>query len=207
MSSPFQRKFSSKNPLKRVDEDGNNELSAAEGYQFAKDKLQAVQDTPLMKHKAIRRKINKLREEFNSNPDNEYRSGDFEEMHKDLFAQETAAKKAHTTKRTEEEDTQVREDEDAARASAIEMQSPLHGYAAGTDIAGDQYVPTGHLWANMFDKIAAGASAIGEATLSKKKKEEMAKWLEGPGKNYGVDSSLYLANYTEVYGPPPPTTD
>tara|TARA_R100001594_G_scaffold130826_1_gene170108 strand:+ start:6259 stop:6867 length:609 start_codon:yes stop_codon:yes gene_type:complete len=202
MSSPFQRKFSSKNPLKRVDEDGNNELSAAEGYQFAKDRVQAVQDTPLMKHKSIRRKINKARKEFDGP------SGDFEELHADLYAQETAAKKAHTTNRTEEEDAQVREDEDAAQGSAIEMQSPLHGYAEGTDVAGDQYVPTGHLWTNMFDKIAAGASAIGEATLNKKKKEEMAKWLKDPKNSaYGVDSSQYLAKYTEVYGTPPPKTD
>ena len=85
MSSPFQRKFSSKNPLKRIDEDGNNELSAAEGYQLAKDKLQAAQDTPLMKHKSIRKEINKKRKEFNKDPNNAY-GPSFEEIHKDLYA-------------------------------------------------------------------------------------------------------------------------
>jgi len=50
--------------------------------------------SPLNEHKKIRRQINKKRKEFNKDPNNAY-GPSFEEINADLYAQETAAKKAH----------------------------------------------------------------------------------------------------------------
>jgi hypothetical protein len=110
MSSPFQRAFSSKSPL--------NE------------------------HKKIQRQINMLRK----NPERAERKGlssegqggiDFEKISQ-LEAKLADAKEAHNKNRTEEESSQVREDEDAAQGSAAEMRSPLNG--SYTSPAGEPYV-------------------------------------------------------------------
>ena len=50
--------------------------------------------SPLNEHQKIRRQINKKRKEFNKDPNNAY-GPSFEEINADLYAQETAAKKAH----------------------------------------------------------------------------------------------------------------
>ena len=68
-----------------------------------------------------------------------------------------------STTRTEEEDTQVKEDEDAARASAIEMKSPLHGYVDASDMV-DPNPPTAHMWGKVFD---AASNAYREAVTPK----------------------------------------
>ena len=68
-----------------------------------------------------------------------------------------------STTRTEEEDTQVKEDEDAARASAIEMKSPLHGYVDASDMV-DPNPPTAHMWGKVFD---AASNAYREAITPK----------------------------------------
>ena len=110
MSSPFQRAFSSKSPL--------NE------------------------HKKIQRQINMLRKK----PERAERKGlssegqggiDFEKISQ-LEAKLADAKAAHNKNRTEEESSQVREDEDAAQGSAAEMRSPLNG--SYTSPAGEPYV-------------------------------------------------------------------
>ena len=77
----------------------------------------------------------------------------------DLYAQETAAKKAHSNNRTEEGDSQVREDEDAARNSAAEMSSPLHGYREASDMV-DANPPTAHMWTSVFDSFSKLSQAI-----------------------------------------------
>jgi len=74
---------------------------------------------------------------------------DLQRQRKDLVASHTDT----STKRTEEEDVQVREDEDAAQGSAVEMQSPLHGYVDASDMV-DPNPPTAHMWTKVFD--AAG---------------------------------------------------
>lgn len=64
------------------------------------------------------------------------------------------AKAKHSSERRESDSAQVREDEDAARGSAVEMHTPLHnygGYRGGADVG--QYVSTADLYQNMFDKV------------------------------------------------------
>ena len=84
-----------------------------------------------------------------------------------------------STTRTEEEDTQVKEDEDAAKGSAIEMQSPLHGYVDASDMV-DPTPPTAHMWGKVFEAMGQAGHAIVKAEVDKKaekKKREDAKNL------------------------------
>ena len=127
--------------------------------------------SPLKEHKKIRRQINAARRKFNKDPNNKYASGDFEEIHADLYAKETAAKKAHDTNRTEEEDVQVREDEDAAQGSAVEMQSPLHGYVDASDMV-DSNPPTAHMWNKVFDSMTTAGLGIVDARAKDQKKKK-----------------------------------
>jgi len=81
---------------------------------------------------------------------------DLQRQRKDLVASHTDT----STKRTEEEDVQVREDEDAAQGSAVEMESPLHGYVDASDMV-DPNPPTAHMWTKVFDAASdAYKSAI-----------------------------------------------
>jgi len=131
MSSPFQKSFNSKSPLKG--------------------------------HKKIQRQINILR----NNPKKAERKGlssesgggiDYEAISR-LEAQLAEAKAAHSDTRTEEGDSQVREDEDAARNSAAEMSSPLHGYREASDMV-DSNPPTAHMWGNVFQSFSNMAQQI-----------------------------------------------
>ena len=88
---------------------------------------------------------------------------DLQRQRKDLVASHTDT----NTKRTEEEDTQVREDEDAAQGSAIEMQSPLHGYVDASDMV-DPNPPTAHMW----NKVFASMADVGKALVEKRSDPE-----------------------------------
>ena len=57
---------------------------------------------------------------------------------------------------------------------SVAKMSPLEqgGYEGGGDIAGAYYVPTGHMYANMFAKIG---QAVADIDANKKKKEENKK--------------------------------
>ena len=92
---------------------------------------------------------------------------DLQRQRKDLVASHTDT----STKRTEEEDVQVREDEDAAQGSAVEMQSPLHGYVDASDMV-DPNPPTAHMWNSVWD---AAANAYGMVTAAKQKKADEDK--------------------------------
>ena len=137
MSSPFNKSFNSKSPLKE--------------------------------HRKIQRKINILK----NNPKRAERkelsseSGggiDHEAISK-LEAQLAEAKAAHSNNRTEEGDSQVREDEDAAQGSAVEMQSPLHGYVDASDMV-DSNPPTAHMWTNVIESFGDAYKNIVERSRS-----------------------------------------
>ena len=109
--------------------------------------------SPLRKHgrrlKRLDKKIAKA-DTYDKGGDKDYDYlADLQRQRKDLVASHTDT----STKRTEEEDVQVREDEDAAQGSAVEMQSPLHGYVDASDMV-DPNPPTAHMWTKVFD--AAG---------------------------------------------------
>jgi len=118
---------------------------------------------------------------------------DLQRQRKDLVASHTDT----STKRTEEEDVQVREDEDAAQGSAVEMQSPLHGYVDASDMV-DPNPPTAHMWTKVFDAAGdAYKSAItpknpcegltGDALQKCKNKQYMAKDETKKNTNKEVD--------------------
>tara|TARA_R100001443_G_scaffold2786_1_gene9187 strand:+ start:339 stop:953 length:615 start_codon:yes stop_codon:yes gene_type:complete len=120
MSSPFQKNFNSKSPLKG--------------------------------HRKIQRQINKAKRRYGND-------ADFYETYAHLYEARTKAEEAHSNNRTEEGDAQVREDEDAARNSAAEMSSPLHGYREASDMV-DANPPTAHMWGNVFQSFSNMAQQI-----------------------------------------------
>ncbi len=120
MSSPFQKSFNSKSPLKG--------------------------------HRKIQRQINRAKRNWDG-------PGDFYEEHANLYEAKTRAEAAHSNARTEEGASQVREDEDAARNSAAEMSSPLHGYREASDMV-DANPPTAHMWGNVFQSFSNMAQQI-----------------------------------------------
>tara|TARA_R100001015_G_C4588304_1_gene144046 strand:+ start:444 stop:1058 length:615 start_codon:yes stop_codon:yes gene_type:complete len=120
MSSPFNKSFNSKSPLKG--------------------------------HRKIQRQINRAKRNWDG-------PGDFYEEHASLYEAKTRAEAAHSNARTEESDATIREDEDAARNSAAEMSSPLHGYREASDMV-DSNPPTAHMWGNVFQSFSNMAQQI-----------------------------------------------
>ena len=101
-----------------------------------------------------------------------------------------------STTRTEEEDTQVKEDEDAARASAIEMKSPLHGYVDASDMV-DPNPSTAHMWNKVFDSMTTASLAITDAKTKKAKKAKQTadlKRIDKPDK----DGNIYTREQYEI---------
>ena len=106
--------------------------------------------SPLRKHKALQRKLKKVKA---GKIGAEGQGGVDYELVNELQKQIQEAKTAHNSQRTEEDDDQVRADEVAAQGSAVEMESPLHGYVDASDMV-DPNPPTAHMWTKVFD--AAG---------------------------------------------------
>ena len=154
--------------------------------------------SPLRSHerklKKLDKKINKANKYDPHTGDKDYDLlADLQRQRKDLVASHTDT----STKRTEEEDVQVREDEDAAQGSAVEMQSPLHGYVDASDMV-DPNPPTAHMWTKVFDAAGdAYKSAItpknpcegltGDALQKCKNKQYMAKDETKKNTNKEVD--------------------
>ena len=150
--------------------------------------------SPLRKHKALQRKLKKVKA---GKIGAEGQGGVDYELVNELQKQIQEAKTAHNSQRTEEEDVQVREDEDAAQGSAVEMQSPLHGYVDASDMV-DPNPPTAHMWTKVFDAAGdAYKSAIapknpcegltGDALQKCKNKQYMAKDETKKNTNKEVD--------------------
>ena len=123
-----------------------------------------ISKSPLRSHERKLKKLDKKIEKANTyDPHTGEKSydllADLQRQRKDLVTSHTDT----TTKRTEEEDVQVREDEDAAKGSAVEMQSPLHGYVDASDMV-DPNPPTAHMWGKVFD---AASNAYREAITPK----------------------------------------
>ena len=94
-----------------------------------------ISKSPLRSHGNRLKKLDKKIEKANTyDPHTGEKSydllADLQRQRKDLVASHTDT----NTKRTEEEDTRVKEDEDAAKRSAIEMKAPLHGYVDASDM-------------------------------------------------------------------------
>jgi len=139
-----------------------------------------ISKSPLRKHKGLQRKLKKAKA---GKIGAEGQGGIDYELISNLQEKIKDAEAAHTTKRTEEGDTQVREDEEAAQGSAVEMKSsPLHGYAAGSDVQVGHYKSTAHLWQNVANSIVG--STIGkikadtEIHISQEKQKKLKKRQE-----------------------------
>jgi len=139
-----------------------------------------ISKSPLRSHERRLKKLDKKIEKANKydshTGDKPYDLlADLQRQRKDLVASHTDT----NTKRTEEEDVQVREDEDAAKGSAVEMKSPLHGYVDASDMV-DPNPPTAHMWGKVFEAMGQAGQAIVKAKVDKKaeyKKREDAKNL------------------------------
>ena len=139
-----------------------------------------ISKSPLRSHERRLKKLDKKIEKANkydpNTGDKPYDLlADLQRQRKDLVASHTDT----NTKRTEEEDVQVREDEDAAKGSAVEMKSPLHGYVDASDMV-DPNPPTAHMWGKVFEAMGQAGQAIVKAKVDKKaeyKKREDAKNL------------------------------
>lgn len=113
--------------------------------------------SPLRKHKALQRKLKKVKA---GKIGAEGQGGVDYELVNELQKQIQEAKTTHSSQRTEEDDDQVRADEVAAQGSAVEMESPLHGYVDASDMV-DPNPPTAHMWTKVFDAASdAYKSAI-----------------------------------------------
>ena len=79
------------------------------------------------------------------------------------------------------------------------------GYEGAADIVGAAtYIPTAHMYTDMFNKIGKAAMDIESNIKNKEKSDKMKEWLAKPeNAGKGVDSDEYKAYYTQIYGKPP----
>ena len=148
-----------------------------------------ISKSPLRSHKRRLKKLDKKIAKADSydaqgSKDYDYLA-DLQRQRKDLVESHTDT----NTKRTEEEDVQVREDEDAAKGSAIEMQSPLHGYVDASDMV-DPNPPTAHMWNKVFDSMTTAGLAIVDAKAKNQKKKKQKGDLARIGKK-DKDGNVY----------------
>ncbi len=155
MSSPFSKLMGDKNPISALQQNAfnasriaaikNNEDSfEVGGKTFQVEKDSAVNMSPYHKHGKLEKKLEKAQagKIGAEQGDKDY------ELIATIKEDIEEAKAAHNNTRTEEDDTQAREDEDAARGSAVEM----NGYTGG-GMSKQDYAPTSDLYQNMFDKV------------------------------------------------------
>ena len=91
-----------------------------------------------------------------------------------------------------------------AKDAATEM-SPFEagGYEGAADIVGAAtYIPTAHMYTDMFNKIGKAAMDIESNIKNKDKSDKMKKWLKD-NPTLTTDSDEYKNYYTQVYGKPP----
>jgi hypothetical protein len=98
-------------------------------------------------------------------------------------------------------------DKEEDKKDAAPKMSPLEagGYEGAADVVGAAtYIPTAHMYTDMFTKIGKAAMDIESNIKGKEKSDKMKKWLADPkNAGKGVDSDEYKAYYTQVYGKPP----
>lgn len=208
MSSPFSKAFNAKNPVTPLE--GNAFIKAKIDAEAAGKKsfvvngknypLKMEEGSPALAHgKKFRERAKKLSEGVEQ--------GDYDYENKKVVELLEKAKKAdasHRQERTEEDIAQVREDEDAAKASAVEMSAikkksaPLNAsYANPQDYF---YVSNAADFQNLQDNIASNTAKVLEAQgnpqkqadrLQKRidKREERKRNPKGFDKLFGKDMS------------------
>ena len=77
------------------------------------------------------------------------------------------------------------------------------GYEGAADVVGAAtYIPTAHMYTDMFNKIGQAAMDIESNMKGKEQSDEMKKWLKD-NPTLTADSPEYKNKYTQVYGKPP----
>ena len=89
------------------------------------------------------------------------------------------AKAKHSSERRESDSAQIREDEDAARGSAVEMSPLEQGGYVGGGMSKSDYAPVGDLYQNMFNKIAGTADKVSKAYVSSENSKKARLSCEG----------------------------
>ena len=190
MSSPFSKAFNAKSPVTPLQ--GNAFIKAKMDAEAAGKKTFVVDGkshpvqmagSPYHKHGKLEKKLKKAEagKIGAEQGDKDY------ELIADLEAQIKQEKAKHSSKRTEEDDMQTREDEDAARGAAMEMAplkknaSPLDmgGYVGGADVDGGNYVRTADAYQNMFNQLTNAANQAVSGMQDKEKNEEARLACEG----------------------------
>ena len=196
MNSPFGKKMFDKNPISALQQNAFNAARIAaiekgadtfkvgdKTFQVKGEKSGINMGSPYHKHGKLEKKLKKAEagKIGAEQGDKDY------ELIADLKAQIKQEKAKHSSKRTEEDDMQAREDEDAARGAAMEMAplkkniSPLDmgGYAGGGDIAGAHYVSTAGAYQNMFNQITEATNkAVAGLQDPEKEAKRLGKRLE-----------------------------
>ena len=101
------------------------------------------------------------------------------ELIADLESQIKEAKAKHSSERRESDSAQIREDEDAARGSAVEMSPLEQGGYVGGGMSKSDYAPVGDLYQNMFNKIAGAADKVSKAYVSSENSKKARLSCEG----------------------------
>ena len=157
MNSPFGKKMFDKNPISALQQNAFNAARIAaiekgadtfkvgdKTFQVKGEESGINMGSPYHKHGKLEKKLKKAEagKIGAEQGDKDY------ELIATIKEDIEEAKAAHNNTRTEEDDTQAREDEDAARGSAVEM----NGYTGG-GMSKQDYAPTSDLYQNMFDKV------------------------------------------------------
>jgi len=217
MSSPFSKAFNAKNPMSPMDRalvGKQNRLP--EHLQEAIKAAPEMKESPYHKHGKLEKQLEILK----NDPELAVKKGlstegqggkDYEAISR-LEAQIKQKKAKHSSQRTEEDDMQAREDEDAARGSAVEMSAikkksaPLNAsYANPQDYF---YVSNAADFQNLQDNIASNTAKVLEAQgnpekqadrLQKRidKREERKKDPKGLDKLFGTTASNRFDELTE----------
>ena len=182
MNSPFGKKMSDKNPisvlqqnafyvaLNDAKEKGKNSFKVGNKTFNVSDSAATM--SPYHKHKKLEKKLEKAQKGIigAEQGDKDY------ELIASIKKEIKEAKAAHDSPRTQEDNSQIREDEDAARGAAAEMaplkknNNPIEmgGYVGGGMSASD-YASTADLYQNMFDKVEGATKEFMEGQAEKEK--------------------------------------
>lgn len=233
MNSPFGKKMFDKNPISALQQNAFNAARIAaiekgadtfkvgdKTFQVEGDKSGINMGSPYHKHGKLKKQLEILK----NDPDKAVKKGlstegqggkDYKAI-SDLEKRIKEEEAKHTSERTERDDAQAREDEDAAKGAAVEMAplkknaSPLDrgGYVGGADVDGGNYVRTAGAYQDMFNKlegatknfIAGQENPDYEGKAKRQANRVARREKRGVKKGFGEfdkNTGEYIANNTE----------
>ena len=207
MNSPFGKKMFEKNPISALQqnafyaalndakEKGKDSFRVdGKTFQVEGNKSAVEMHTPLHKHGKLEKQLEILKNDpelaVKKGLSTEGQGGKDYEAIAALEKKIKKAKEDHKNKsdeRPEEDRSQAREDEDAARGAAAEMaplkknDNPIEmgGYVGGADVAGGNYISTAGAYQNMFNQITDATNKAVSGMQDKEKNEKARLACEG----------------------------